>query len=245
MLQNEEQELNEFSAAVRQILAAGNPNPNRTDCARFKNRIKALAWHAKLGPDLEVVLEHISHCSPCFKDHHKYKTQYKLYQRCKRVVPYVAAAVVLLLLGIRFHALWKRQTSTVATGQDARPSTSVGSRESQVARIQSLQEVTLTLESNLRGDDGGYPINLDLPRGRLQLTLQLPTGARPGRYLVRLSQGHEKPLLQTEGLALTNERNVSILRIDQIDTSKIIPGKYQLSVKRETLDWSDFEVQVK
>ena len=245
MLQNEEQELREFSAEIRQILATGNPNPERTGCAPFKKRIRALAWHVKLGPDLEKVLEHISHCSPCFKDHRRYKTQYRLYRRSKRVAPYVAAAVVFLLMGIQFHALWKGYTSTIATGQRTQPSTSAGSKESQVAALQSLQRVTLNLESNLRGDDGGHPIKTDLPRGRFQLTLQLPTGSRPGKYLVRLARGQGKPLLETEGVVSTDERNVSILRIDEIDTSKIIPGKYQLSLKRGTLGWANFDVQVK
>jgi hypothetical protein len=114
-----------------------------------------------------------------------------------------------------------------------------------MAGFETPQALTLNLESNLRGEGEGKLIMADLPRGRLQLTLQLPKGVKPGRYAVRLSRRAREPLLETEGMASTDQRNDSILRINEIDTSKIIPGKYRLSLRRGSLDWVDFDVKVK
>jgi hypothetical protein len=152
---------------------------------------------------------------------------------------------VLVLFSLSLQLTWKKHDPRIGTSKGAASSVTRNAEENQVLEVPPLQQVALNLESNLRGDEGGHPLDLDLPRGRLQLTLQLPSGARPGKYLVRLAQQPGKLLLETEGVASTNERKVSILRIDEIDTSKIIPGRYQLSLRRGTLGWTDFDVQVK
>jgi hypothetical protein len=245
MLPNEEKELGEFAAAIRRLLATGNPNPKRIDCFRFTKRIKALAWHGKPDRDLDEVLDHISHCSPCVKDHRRFKTQYRLYRRSIGIVPYAAAAVVLFLAGIQFEATWRRHSPTIATDSATGLHLSESQQGHEMAGFETPQALTLNLESNLRGEGEGKLIMADLPRGRLQLTLQLPKGAKPGRYAVRLSRRAREPLLETEGMASTDQRNDSILRINEIDTSKIIPGKYRLSLRRGSLDWVDFDVKVK
>ena len=59
------------------------------------------------------------------------------------------------------------------------------------SRGQSWQQANLDLRGHeaLRGAGAPKTAPLELGRGRLQLTLDLPTGSEPGDYDVQLTQG--------------------------------------------------------
>jgi len=215
---------------------------------------------------LDQILDHLMQCSPCFRDHRKYKRQYKIYRwlqdfrtrmsfspRAK--VAWVAGAI---LLALSLSLVWiYRKEGRANKGKDS------GSENAaeQVTRnisdptktlrstpIEEHETVTLSLESDLRG---GAPAEMTrrstprvLPRGRVSLVVQLPKGARSGQYLIRLVS-HDRVVVQAKGDAITDHSDLTRLELPNFDTSGIPAGKYQLGLKRDQSDWVEFEVTVK
>jgi len=249
-----------FTSKVRRILTAENPNPDRIGCSALSRDIKALAWHGTLQNGLDQILDHLMLCSPCFRDHHKYKRQYKIHRWLRDIGWPMSLSLRAKVIWGSAGLLFMFTLSLIWTYQkEGRPNNGkhVGSETEQVAR--SILDptkgtpiehgvVSLTLQSNFRGGgpaEGETRITpLVLPHGRLSLVVQLPKGAREGKYLVRLAS-EDRVLIQAEGQAITDQSNISRLELPNFDTSRIPAGKYQLAFKKDQLDWAEFEVTVK
>lgn len=81
-----------------------------------------------------------------------------------------------------------------------------------------------------------------LPRRRVRLNLQLPTGSEPGRYDVDVRSAEGRALSTTVGEA-TLHAFVTSLAID-LDLRRVIPGPYELAVRRAGEDWQRFPLRV-
>ena len=256
------EEEREFTAKVRRMLAGENPNPDRNKCSHFSKDIRALAWHGTLENDLDPILDHLMLCSPCFRDHRKYKRQYRIFRNLRDVGWPMSFSLRAKIIWVSTGVLFIFSLSLVWTyRKDGGPNKGkhLGSENvtEQVASsvlaptkgtLIEHETVTLTLQSNFRGgglDEGISRITpLVVPRGRLSLVVQLPKGARDGKYLVRLAC-QDRVLIQAEGQAITDQSGMSRLELSDFDTSRIPAGKYQLGFKKGQLDWAEFEVTVK
>jgi hypothetical protein len=220
----EEEEDKEFTAQVRKMLATQNPNPERIDCELFSADIKALAWHKELRNDLEAVLEHIFHCSPCFDDHRRHKRQFRLFRRTLKIG--LPAAAALLLLSSGLSLVW------ISKG---RPS----------AKNADLAAPTLNLNLGVRGADESSNGALEIGRDHQgPLAIELPKGSRAGKYLVKLGLAN-RPLVQREGTAAIDHHGSTILTLSDFSLTGIQPGTYDLAITRPPLDWVHFTVRVR
>ena len=244
------EEEKQIGEALRHLFRTAHPNPERIGCVAFAKDIKALACHRKLDHDLSGVLEHISRCSPCYLDHGKYLAEYRAQQRFRKVL-IAAASVLFLFVGISL--LWEHgsREKTKTAVELATSSASVTSGKSEgttgdevvvSTNFSQHRRASLNLESALRGEFRVVQ-PLMLPHGNLTLSIQLPLGAREGKYRVRLFSGKES--IEGEGTARVDQENVPTLTIDEFDTSKLPPGRYHLGIKRERSEWAKFFVQVK
>lgn len=249
------EEEREFTAKVRRMLAAENPNPDRNECSHFSKDIRALARHGTLENDLDPILDHLMLCSPCFRDHRKYKRQYRIFRNLRDVGWPMSFSLHAKIIWVSTGVLFMLSLSLIWTYQkESGPNKGkhVGSANvtEQVAKGAPVEHetVTLTLQSNFRGGgpaEGTSRITpLVLPRGRLSLVVQLPKGARDGKYLVRLAC-QDRVLIQAEGDAITDQSNISRLELPNFDTSGVPAGKYQLGFRKGRLDWAEFEVTVR
>lgn len=218
------EEERQFTAKVRKMLASQNQNPGRLGCDLFRADIKALAWHKELRNDLQPVLEHVLHCSPCFNDHRRHKRQFKVYRRSLKIgLPAVAA---LLVLSCALSLLW------VSKGRLA---------------SENSQRPTAALDLNLGvrgvGQSSDRPLELNRDHEG-PMVIELPKGSRAGKYMVRLGL-LDRPLVEREGLAVIDQQGSTILRFSHFGLSGIPPGNYDLAITRPPLDWVHFSVRVR
>lgn len=192
-----------IKAGQRVLLEGGYPNPDRVGCPGVA-ALKALAHReADLRQSEQAVL-HIGGCSPCFVEYTALQRQ----AARRKTVELVLASAALLILAVVGGWAWKTHMP--------------------------YQKVTVDLRNRLilRGDQvpsaNSGPI--ELPRGRLDLTLLLPNGTGPGDYEVIVSTELEKPLVSTTGVAV-NRPGVTTLNV-KLGTAKLDPGTYLLGIEQ-------------
>ena len=100
----------------------------------------------------------------------------------------------------------------------------------------------LRLRGVARGENNSRDGDLDLPRGRLKLSIYLPIGSDEGTYEVRVS-GRQKQVAKAKGKAsIQDHRNVLAV---EIDTSAFDPGKATLSIRQKAWGWSTYPLRLK
>jgi hypothetical protein len=192
-----------IKASQRVLLDGGYPNPNRVGCPGVE-ALKVLAQRkADLRQSEQAVL-HIGGCSPCFIEYMALQKQ----ATRRKTVELVLASAALLILAVVGGWAWKTHMP--------------------------YEKVTVDLRNRLilRGDQipsaNSGPI--ELPRGRLDLTLLLPNGSGPGDYEVVVSTELEKPLVSATGVAV-NRTGVTTLNV-KLGTAKLDPGTYLLAIEQ-------------
>ncbi len=133
------------------------------------------------------------------------------------------AAAVLVAVGLTAWFLRGRSpndtASLVAITSDLRP----------YAVTRSAQEPALSTP-------------LTYPRGRLRVTLFLPTGSEPGAYDVRLLDAGRRPVASATAHA---ELRDFITRLSaDLDLRSVASGAYSLAVRRAGGDWQVFPTRI-
>ena len=141
------------------------PNPERKGCPDSQT-IRAIAFGKLRGEQASEWRTHFATCSPCTRE---YAGFHQEFQRAKRLraLAAVGAAVALAVI-----AGWLTLTKFGPQGR-------------------AWQQASLDLRGHeaLRGAGAPKTAPLELARGRVELTLDLPTGSKPGDYDVQLTQG--------------------------------------------------------
>lgn len=209
------------------------PNPERIGCPG--DEITKKIAQKKLPVD-HPALEHIAHCSPCFRDIRIFQAERARSRAIVRMA--VAAAVVAIVTaGLMYVALrppWKTNPETVTHVERSRPA--------QGAPEQARQNAVLNFEtlSRERGvsERATQPLELQrIPRGLLSLSMYLPKGSEPGEYQVALlkSKSDETPLAAASGTARI-ENGLTVLVIS-IDCSQVEAGTYMIAFRHDSESW--------
>lgn len=202
---NEEERLVE--AGRRVLLDGGYPNPERVGCPGPRV-LKAIAERTM---DLRQAQEwalHLGSCSPCFVDYSAFRKQAER----RKTLELVLACVALLLVIGGAGWLWE-----VKVGHKT-------SEQPQAIALDLRNWVVLRGDQTPSANSG--PIQL--PRGRLDLTISLPSGSPAGGYEVRVSTESGKLLISATGNAAI-ENGITVLKV-RVDFSKIGPGNYLLGI---------------
>lgn len=209
------------------------PNPERIGCPG--DEITRKIAQKKLPVD-HPALEHIAHCSPCFRDIRNFQAEWAR-SRARVRMAVAATVVAVLTAGLMYLALrppWKTNPGTVARVERARPE--------QGAPEQACQNAVLNFEtlSRERGAAEKAPQPLELqriPRGLLSLSMYLPKGSEPGEYQVALlrSKSDETPLASASGIARI-ENGLTVLTIS-IDCSRVGAGTYVIAFRHDSESW--------
>jgi hypothetical protein len=83
---------------------------------------------------------------------------------------------------------------------------------------------------------------LQLPRGRVSLTLLLPTGSEPGTYDVEIRDAGAVSRASAHGEAALRN-HVTMLDVT-VATGSLSPGPYQLAVRHVGDRWQEFPVRI-
>ena len=217
-----------IKAGQRVLLEGGYPNPDRVGCPGV-GALKALAERkADLRQSEQVVL-HIGGCSPCFIEYTTLRRQAKR----RKTVELVLASAALLILAVGGGWAWKTHWLHTIGGN--------------VATSVPYQKVTVDLRNRLilRGDQvpsvNSGPIQL--PRGRLDLTVLLAKGSRPGNYEIRVSTELEQPIVSVTGTAAMENGNAAVNV--KLDLSQLAPNTYLLAIGQAGAERNEYPLVLK
>jgi hypothetical protein len=203
------------------------PNPERLDCPP-PELIRQIALHQVSFAQAEPWLEHVTSCSPCFREYSAYAI------RRKRTILAVAACflIVAAVTG------WMLITSS-HNRQIARPVAPLtGTQEA------AIQVLDLRARSRTRGgtnEQAERPLGITLPVSRL--TIYLPLGSSDGPYDIRIATREGTPLINSAAQATLKE-GVTALTVS-IDFSSVVPGEYLLQIRKPSFEWTSFQLQVR
>ena len=199
-----------------ELFGRGYPNPDRVGCP---SRSDLIALARRKRPIGDPAYDHIKECSPCYLEGRAIQ---EADARRRRVLTWAAAAVLAVATGTGAWMLTRGSSLTDAEIQaqlDLRPF-AIMRGESQTTERPSLH----------------------LPRGRLFLTLLLPTGSEPGTYDVEIRDSGTGSRVSARGEAdLRN--HVTMLDV-AIATGSLSPGGYQLAVRRADAGWQEFPLRI-
>jgi len=107
--------------------------------------------------------------------------------------------------------------------------------------------VAVTIDLTHRGQTRGLGQRpqppIELPRAKLDLTVEMPIGALPGKYEVGVAPEHGSPTVTATGSApLLN--HVTTLRVT-LDLTKFRSGSYRLAVRPVSWDWAYYPLRIK
>jgi hypothetical protein len=240
----------EMRGALREIFATDFPNPERRGCPEnVEAKLKALAWRRKF-PEAQELISHLGSCSPCYQEHEEFVRQHRSRQRLYRL-----AAVAVLVVGVAFWSSWKlmrapRSTIPVpppivkAPPPERPPARTTDPPELEKQKPPEVQVVLLDLRKRgiSRGGTSKAPGDLNLPRGRLKLSIYLPFGSEVGQYEVRIS-GRKKQVATAKSVAVMQKR-IIVLNVE-VDTGTFEAGTYSLAIRQVGWDWYRFQVNLK
>jgi len=214
MLSNRDEE-RLIKAGQRVLLDGGYPNPDRVGCPG-PEFLKRLAERKMDLHEAEQWLLHLGSCSPCFIEYTAFQKQ----AARRRTLELVLASAALLILAGVAGWLWKGHWFR---GTGGKPN---------IATVMPYQKVTVDLRNRIvfRGEQPSSANSgpIQLPRGRLELTMLLPKGSGPGSYRLQVSTELEKPLISTTGMAV-KQNGITVLNV-KLDVSKLSPGGYVLAI---------------
>jgi hypothetical protein len=214
-----------LKAGQRALLQGEFPNPDRSGCPD-KEILRAIAAR-KLS--LEQVVEwvdHVGFCSPCYVEYHALRRQ-AVNRRWMQYGAIAAGIAIVVALGIwAWFGRWRQQW--------------IG-RGGEVARWGepgAYQPFLLDLRNRgvLRGGESipdESPI--ELPRGRLSLSIYLPPGSEPGKYEFEIAQESEKPFVRAENVAGLHD-GIAAFNIN-LNLGPLHPGRYLVRIRRTGWSW--------
>jgi hypothetical protein len=208
---------------LQEALLRNYPNPERKGC-RGPEILREMA--AREFPDEHPFWnEHVSECSPCYREFLDFRREIAGREvRQRRNTRLAIAAVIVLIIGAGSIYLSRRA-----------PDQTSGSQSPVLSAVLNLES-----ESISRSPSGSPSIAGEvqrIPRGRLALSIYLPTGSEAGQYDVQVltTVSDQTPLATSSGAA-TIENGLTILRIAP-DLSALDAGTYILSIRRGTGPW--------
>jgi hypothetical protein len=214
------QEMLELSddALLDTIYSSVEANPDRVGCPP-REALRELAVRKR--PLSDPLWDHVMECAPC-------RTDVREMGRGRAVTPkrsltrsvgLLAAAVLVLGIGLALWTLTRRGGTPASITGDLRPYASLRSDRPQPSKPA-----------------------FDLPPRLVRLTLVLPNGSEPGTYDIEVRGAGGRAVASASGHATLQD---FITRLEShIDLRKAPHGPSQLAIRRTGEDWQVFPVQV-
>jgi hypothetical protein len=202
------------------------PNPERVGCPG-QEFLQALAFNRKSIPLNDPRLDHVVHCSPCFRELTELKSAAKSHRQRLWIASSAAAAVV--VTGV---ALWGTGTLRRILPSSSDNSTPI------------LAQIDLQNRAMTRGAPPAAPKMepIRIPSGPLKLSILLPVGSEPGMYQLEVLKDVDKPLIAESGQA-SIINGTTTLKVS-VNTSSLNPGTYLLGIRQPPLDWAFNPIRV-
>lgn len=231
MNESADQIFEELQDIVQQTILREFPNPERNGCPGQVS-LRELANRPR--PTRDAVWEHVTHCSPCYREFLDLRTQVKAeLERRRRAVlrrRVVVAAIVFVLAGGAIVTYEISQRGAFRSTPVAGPyeSASLDLKDRSVTRSVEKQAPK------------AQPLILSAKR--LNLSIFLPIGSEPGRYDVQLLKKIDEPLLSVSGEARV-QNGTTILRA-RLDLTGQTAGSFLIGLRQPSSDWTYYPVSI-
>jgi hypothetical protein len=196
------------------------PNPERVGCPGAEV-ISGIASKRMPLSQAETYLDHLTSCSPCYRDFSQLR---EAYRRRRRQLMFAVAASVLIVAAIATWAVIYRHGSNL-----------------QVARS---VVVDLRNHSMARGTE---PLPSDPPleisRSVSHLDIYLPLGSSDGPYDFRIANTREEVLRTGSGFAKVQE-GITALPVD-VNLSSVSPDLYILQIRKVGSEWNSYSLRLR
>jgi len=243
--------------ALQSVVLTHFPNPERKDCPGTPV-LRAIATKSISMRD--PAIDHVGRCSPCFAE----LTEMRHALQRRKVLwatGTAAAAVVILALLVSYFSLPRVnkpvQQEAIQTGATDLPkdaaqtggptppggtlSTTPVPQPKYATALLDLRNVSAARTTEPPDPTSTQPI--EIPRGLLALTIQLPIGSDAGSYEVEIRKSNQAPIRVAKGQARTEDGITQL--ITNIDTSSIQPGEYDFGWRLVDFSWRHHPILVR
>jgi len=190
------------------------PNPDRAGCPG-SDVLRRIASHAMPLAEAEKWLDHLTSCSPCYRDFSELQAGYR-HRRMQTAL--AIAASILIVVGVAGWALFFNQKGPAG-----------------------VQSAVLDLRNHSvpRGSEanpGEQP--LEVSRGVKRVNVYLPLGSAEGPYELRIATTAGSAIFTTNGVASLKDGVTSMEAA--LDLSSAPPGQYVLQIRRPNSQWNSY-----
>lgn len=190
------------------------PNPGRAGCPNAEI-LKGIASHRVPLTQAEPWLEHITSCSPCYRDLSQFREAYR--RRRTRILLATAASILIAASVSGWALLHERNQNLLA------------------------QTAVLDLRNRSMPRGAGRNANeqpLELSRRVSKLTILLPLGSNEGFYEARIATLSGESLAASSGKAKLKDGVASFQLV--LSLTSLRPGTYLLQIRRSDLEWESY-----
>ena len=235
--------------ALASVVLTQFPNPQRKDCPGT-SVLRAIA--TKSIPMRDPAHEHVGSCSPCFSELTDMREALHRRNVLWTMRTAGAAVLVLAVLVVYFTFLRVdrplRQEAVQPGGPTGAPQTDQPIRSAPPSqRDYVIAMLDLRNASTTRTvQPSGSPSNVqrvEIPRGLLALTVQLPVGSEAGPYEVEIRKPNQ-PATRAAKAQATIENGITRLPIN-VDTRSIQPGEYEFAWRVADFSWRHYPILIR
>ena len=206
------------------------PNPKRKGCPgrQVLARLARDSFDTKLEGNSDW--EHVTHCSECYREYLAIRVDASgAKERRANWIRWSIAGTVLLAAILLFVFVRVR--------------TEINDERPQNAEL-AYQPRTINVESMSRSAGQSETKSaIDLDRGLIALTVQLPVGSKTGTYGFRLRNGSGSVMLMRSAAAELREGVTSFTL--KLDLRKASPGRYRMEIRQSPFDWNYYPVEIR
>ena len=217
---------------IDKVLGRANPNPTRAGCPP---REVLIALSRRERPIEDPAYEHLTKCSPCYREFRAFQDASARSRRTKRLTWVAAVAAVVLVAGA---AAW----FLLSAREGVSPGSESAAQRNQAVPVQraELDLRKYVVARSEREKSEQQPVSLT--RDRLSLTVLLPVGSEPGTYEVQVVDSELKSRASGSGSA---EIRTFVTTLETtLDLRSVPSGPYQLALRRQGEEWQLFPARV-
>jgi len=193
------------------------PNPERIGCPDHEI-VAAIAAQRMPLSQAERFLDHLTSCSPCYRDFLGLQAKYR--QRRTRMI-FAVAASVLIVVGLATWAMMRRHNN-----------------EQIVRAVVDLRDRSIARSTEPPPNETPIEIGRNVSR----LDIYLPLGTSDGSYDVRVTTAKGDVLFSGTAVAAV-EAGVTSLRVDA-NFSSASAGLYVLQLRKFGSEWTSYPLRI-
>jgi len=240
--------------ALRELARTRFPNPDRKNCPGT-SVLHAIA--TKRISMVDPAHEHVARCSPCFRELMDMRRTLQRRRMFFWAMGTTATATVLFGIWLTYFGS-RGPDGTVRPPVARSESPSESSRAVQPGNAAQTPAPTPPPQPNealldLRNASvsrsvGSLESNSNMPpieihRGLLALTVQLPTGSDVGLYEVEIRDSNQQPIRAARGRAEFQNGITKLLL--NVDLQSVRPGEYEFRWRPADLSWRSHQILVR